>query len=126
MTTAEKPILEGKALLDVIIESIDSDKAEDIVTIDLGNKTDIADYMVVASGNVNRHVAAISEHLAEKLKKLGHSPIQVEGLEEADWVLLDTGDVIVHVFRPEVRDFYKIEQMWEEMPSLLSRQVEEL
>ncbi|MFV0430730.1 MAG: ribosome silencing factor [Alphaproteobacteria bacterium] len=126
MNTQENKPLEGEELLKAVVESIDSDKGEDIVTINLKDKTDIADYMVVASGGSNRHVAAISEHLTENLKKQKQTHLQVEGLDEADWVLVDAGDVIVHIFRPEVREFYKIEQMWEEMPSLLSRQVEEL
>ncbi len=124
MTTATQPL--GKELLDIIFKSVDDSKAENIVTIDLKEKTDIADYMLVASGGSNRHVASIAENLREKLKTHGFKDIQMEGLEQADWVLLDAGDVIVHIFRPEVREFYKIEKMWEEIPALLSRQIEDI
>ncbi len=124
MSATNKPM--GQALLDIIFNAVDDSKAEDIVTIDLKGKTDIADYMMVASGGSNRHVASIAENLREVLKTHGFKDIQIEGLEEADWVLIDAHDVIVHIFRPEVRDFYKIEKMWEEMPALLSRQIEDL
>ncbi len=124
MTITKKPL--GKELLDIILKSVDDSKADHIVTIDLKEKTDIADYMLVASGTSNRHVASIAENLKETLKKNNYKDIQIEGLEEADWVLLDASDVIVHIFRPEVREFYKIEQMWEEIPALLARQIKEL
>jgi len=87
-------------------------KAEDIVTIDLNGKTSIADYMVVASGRSQRHVASIAEDLIRNLKKAGVKNIRSEGARAADWMLIDAGDVIVHVFQPEVRAFYDLEKMW--------------
>lgn len=92
--------------------SLDDDKAEQIVVIDLGGKTAIADYMVIASGRSARHVSALADHLTRKLKDKGLGQVPVEGLPQGDWVLLDAGDVIVHLFRPEVRDFYALEKMW--------------
>ncbi|WP_319825398.1 ribosome silencing factor [Thalassovita sp.] len=99
-------------LLARILTSLNDDKAEDIVQIDLRGKSSIGDYMVVCSGRSSRQVAAISEKLVENLKADFGRNSRVEGKETGDWVLIDTGDVIVHVFRPEVRDFYQIEKMW--------------
>ncbi len=100
-------------LISVAIASLEDDKAEDIVQIDLRGRSDMADWMVIASGRSARQVAAIAEHLAERIKhKAGINP-RTEGREAADWVLIDAGDVIVHVFRPEVREFYQLEQMWQ-------------
>ena len=87
-------------------------KAEDITVIDLVGKTSLADAMIIASGNVNRHVAAISDALIEALKASGLPTPNVEGMPACDWVLIDTGDIIIHVFRPEVRQFYNLEKMW--------------
>ena len=87
-------------------------KAEDVVAIDLTGKTSFADQMVVASGRSSRHVGAVADDVVEQLKKSGVKGIRVEGQPHCDWVLIDAGDVIVHVFRPEVRDFYAIEKMW--------------
>ena len=87
-------------------------KAEDTVSIDLRGKSSIADYMVVTTGRVNRHVGAIAENVVKGLGEVGLKGIHVEGLPNCDWVLIDTGDVIVHVFRPEVRTFYSLEKMW--------------
>jgi len=87
-------------------------KAEDIVTIDLIGKTSIADYMVVASGRSNRHVASIAEQVIKDAGQAHVSRLRSEGLRQGDWVLIDAGDVIVHVFRPEVRDHYNLEKMW--------------
>jgi len=99
-------------LLATILKTLDEDKAEDVVQIDLRGKTEIGDYMVICSGRSTRQVSAISEKLAQKVKDaFGRTP-RVEGKETGDWVLIDTGDVIVHVFRPEVRDFYQLEKMW--------------
>ena len=99
-------------LLAHILTSLDNDKAEDVVQIDLRGKTAIGDYMVICSGRSSRQVAAISEKLVERLKAdLGRSA-KIEGKETGDWVLIDTGDVIVHVFRPEVREFSQLEKMW--------------
>lgn len=100
------------ALLATVLESLTSDKAEDIVQIDLRGKTEIGDYMVICSGRSTRQVSAISEKLAQKVKDdFGLTP-KMEGKDTGDWVLIDTGDVIVHVFRPEVREFYQLEKMW--------------
>jgi ribosome-associated protein len=98
--------------LRIILARLNETKAEDVVTIDLTGKTPIGDYMVVASGQSTRQVAAIADMILRDLKDAGLSGVRVEGLPQADWVLLDTGDVIVHVFRPEVRAFYAIEKMW--------------
>jgi ribosome-associated protein len=91
-------------------------KAEDTVTIDLPGKTAIADAMVVTSGRSNRHVGAVADHLLESLKAAGVPDVRVEGMPHCDWVLIDAGDVIVHVFRPEVRAFYGLEKMWASTP----------
>ena len=87
-------------------------KAEDTVSIDLRGKSSIADYMVVTTGRVNRHVGAIAENVVKDLGEIGLKGLHVEGLPNCDWVLIDTGDVIVHVFRPEVREFYQLEKIW--------------
>jgi ribosome-associated protein len=96
----------------LILASLDEDKAEEIVSIDIAGKSSVADMIVVASGRSQRHVAALADHLIEKLKEAGGSP-RAEGLPNADWVLVDAGDVIVHLFRPEVRAFYNIEKIWQ-------------
>ena len=98
-------------LLHRVEESLEADQAEDIVVIDLFGKSSLADFMVVASGRSTRQVGAMSQHLFESLKHSGHS-VRIEGLPQCDWVLLDAGDVIVHVFRPDVRAFYNLEKMW--------------
>jgi ribosome-associated protein len=87
-------------------------KAEDTVTIDLTGKSSIGDYMVVTSGRSQRHVGAIADHVVKDLKAAGVPDVRVEGLRQGDWVLIDAGDIIVHVFRPEVRTFYNLERMW--------------
>ncbi len=102
----------SKQLLDEILDSLASDKAEDVVTIDLRGRTELADHMVIASGRSTRQVAAISEKLVDHLKQTFGRVSKVEGKDAGDWVLIDTGDVIVHVFRPEVREFYALEKMW--------------
>lgn len=102
----------SEALLAQVRKSLDDDKAEDIVVIDLKGKSAFADYMVIASGRSNRQVVAIADHLAEKLKATGHGYIPVEGKQGGDWVLVDAGDVVVHVFRPEPRAHYALEKMW--------------
>lgn len=102
----------SEELLERILSSLSDDKAEDVVQIDLRGKTEIGDYMVVASGRSTRQVAAMSEKLVERLKQEFGITCKVEGKDTGDWVLIDTGDVIVHVFRPEVREFYQLEKMW--------------
>jgi len=99
-------------LLDVVLDTLDDAKAEDVVCIDLEGKTSIGDQMVVASGRSQRHVAAVADQLIRKLKAEGFGRARVEGLPHGDWVLIDAGDVIVHIFRPEVREFYNLEKMW--------------
>ena len=103
---------EPAALLKEIVHWLDEAKAEAVVTIDLTGKSSIGDFMVIASGRSDRHVGAIAEQLQRKLKELGLGRVRIEGQDACDWVLLDTGDIIVHVFRPEVREFYNLEKMW--------------
>lgn len=100
------------ALLDRILKSLDDDKAEHIVTIDLKGRSSLADVIVIASGRSQRHVTAIAEHLARRLKEAGCGARRTSGLEGGDWVVVDAGDVIAHVFRPEVRTYYDLEGMW--------------
>ncbi|MFN3641790.1 MAG: ribosome silencing factor [Gemmobacter sp.] len=102
----------SSTLLASILTSLDDDKAEDVVPIDLRGRSEMADHMVIASGRSSRQVAAISEKLTERLKDEFGILCKVEGKETGDWVLIDAGDVIVHVFRPEVREFYQLEKMW--------------
>jgi len=99
-------------LLKRILASLDDDKAENIVTIDLEGRSALCDAAVIASGRSSRHVAAIADHLARRLKENGYGTRPVNGAAQGDWVLVDAGDVIVHVFRPEVRDYYDLEGMW--------------
>ena len=113
--TAKVPPVSGKdtqPLLDLVLGHLDDDQAQEVVTIDLEGKSSIADFMVIASGRSTRQVAAIAQKLAEKVKQAGHGPVKLEGLPAADWVVLDAGDVVVHLFRPEVRSFYNLERMW--------------
>jgi ribosome-associated protein len=98
--------------LQVILKSLEDSKAEDLVSIDIAGKSSLGDHMVVASGRSHRHVGAIAERLLQDLKAAGGHDLRVEGRPHCDWVLIDQGDVIVHVFRPEVRHFYNIEKMW--------------
>ena len=100
------------AILALILETLDSEKAEDIVQIDLRGRSSMGDHMVICSGRSSRQVAALSEKLVEKIKTTYGFTAKVEGKDTGDWVLIDTGDVVVHVFRPEVRDFYQLEKMW--------------
>ena len=109
---ADHDMATSDALLASILSQLDDDKAEDVVQIDLRGKTAIGDYMVVCSGRSTRQVSAMAEKLAQMVKDdYGRTP-KVEGKDAGDWVLIDTGDVIVHVFRPEVREFYQLEKMW--------------
>lgn len=97
---------------DIILKTLDENKAEDIVTIPLKGKSAIADYMVIASGRSARHVVGLSNNISESLAKDAQTKIRFEGKDNGDWVLGDTGDIIVHLFRPEVREFYNIEKIW--------------
>lgn len=99
-------------ILTTVLDSLSDAKAEDVVSIDLYGKTSIGDHMVIASGRSQRHVGAIADQVVEKLKSDGLRNLRVEGLPHCDWVLIDSGDVIVHIFRPEVRQFYNLEKMW--------------
>ena len=98
-------------------QSLDDDKGMDIVTIPLAGKSTIADYMIIGTGASSRQVAAMADHIEFKLKKAGIAIMGKEGIQQADWVLLDTAEVIVHIFRPEVRDFYALERMWTQTAS---------
>lgn len=106
------PEFTPEQVLQAVIASVEDDKAENVVQIDLRGRSDVADYMVICSGRSSRQVAAISEKLADRLKAAFGLHVKMEGKETGDWVLIDTGDVIVHVFRPEVREFYQLEKMW--------------
>lgn len=102
----------SRHLVDLVQASLEDDKAQDIVVIDLTGKSSIADFMVIASGTSQRHVGAMSDHLQRQLKAATESAVSVEGANRCDWVLIDGGDVIVHIFRPDVRAFYSLEKMW--------------
>lgn len=118
-TTAEEAPLAGQAqtltsddLLAEVLASLENDKAEEVVEISLRGKSSMADYMVIASGRSSRQVGAMAEKLVDRLKQDHGLLCKIEGKETGDWVLVDTGDIIVHVFRPEVREFYQLEKMW--------------
>ncbi len=106
---AESP---DSQLLNVVLKSLEDAKAEDTVSIDITGKSSLADHMIVTSGRSNRHVGAVADQLVKALRDAGFGKPRIEGLPHCDWVLVDAGDVIVHVFRPEVREFYNIEKMW--------------
>lgn len=107
------PVPTGSTSLETaILAKLDDDKAQDIVLIDLKGKSPMADTMIVASGRSHRHVGALADHLLRTLKEQGLGKAKVEGLPHCDWVLIDAGDVVVHLFRPEVRSFYNIEKIW--------------
>ncbi len=100
------------ALHDLVLASLDDDQAMEVVSLALEGKSSIADYMVIASGRSTRQVASMAQKLAERVKHGGYGHARIEGLPAADWVLIDAGDVVVHLFRPEVRTFYNLERMW--------------
>ena len=100
-------------MIDVVLHTLEDAKAEDTVSVDIVGKSSLADNMVVTSGRSNRHVSAIADQLVKSLRDGGFGKPRIEGLPHADWVLVDAGDVIVHIFRPEVREFYNIEKMWQ-------------
>ncbi|WP_446720136.1 ribosome silencing factor [Loktanella sp. S4079] len=110
--TAPKTVT-SEAMLATVLQSLDDDKGEDIVQINLRGKSEMGDYMVIASGRSSRQVTAMAEKLAERVKQEFGTFSKIEGKESGDWVLIDTGDVIVHIFRPEVREFYQLEKMWQ-------------
>lgn len=107
-----RPTRTSEEQLQSILRQLDDDQADEVVVIDLTGKSSMCDSMVIASGRSQRHVTAMAEHLREMLKMPGEAGPAVEGLPGADWVLIDAGDVIVHLFRPEVRNFYNLEKMW--------------
>ncbi len=100
------------SVLELVLRSLDDDQAQEIVTIPLEGKSSVADYMVIASGRSTRQVASMAQKLAERIKQGGFGLVRIEGLPAADWVLIDAGDIVVHLFRPEVRSFYNLERMW--------------
>lgn len=106
------PEAEKGSLHELVLQSLDDDQAQDIVSIDLEGKSGIADFLVIASGRSTRQVAAIAMKLGERIKQGGYPAPKMEGLSQGDWVLIDAGDIVVHVFRPEVRTFYNLERMW--------------
>lgn len=107
-----KDRMDPEQALTLILSSLDDSKAEDTLSIDLRGKSSLADFMIITSGRSHRHVGAVSDRLLRDLKDNGFGNAHVEGLPNCDWVLIDTGDHIVHIFRPEVREFYNIEKMW--------------
>lgn len=107
------PSYSAKDVLDLVLHSLDDDKAEEIVQIDLRGRSSVSDYMVICSGRSSRQVGAIAEKLLERLKARFRVTARCEGKETGDWVLIDSGDVVVHIFRPEVREFYQLERMWQ-------------
>lgn len=102
-----------KPLIDVILETLDDAKAEETVAVDITGKSSLADHMVVTSGRSQRHVGAVADQVIVAMRDNGYGKPRVEGMPNADWVLVDAGDVILHIFRPEVREFYSIEKMWQ-------------
>lgn len=110
--TSNNPNFTAEDVLKAVITSLEDSKAEELVNIDIRGKSALGDYMIVASGRSHRHVGAVAEHLIQDLKKSGYGIPKIEGMPNCDWVLVDTGDIIVHIFRPEVREFYGIEKMW--------------
>lgn len=116
---ADRPArgIDVDAATSVVLSSLEDDKAEDILAIDIRGRSSLADMLIVASGRSARHVAALADHVLRKLKDAGVKDARVEGLPHADWVLVDAGDVVVHIFRPEVRAFYNIEKIWAGAPA---------
>ena len=110
--TAPKTPYSPAALHDLVLQSLDDDQAQELVSIPLEGKSSVADHMVIASGRSTRQVASMAQKLAERIKQGGFGHVRIEGLPAADWVLVDAGDVVVHLFRPEVRTFYNLERMW--------------
>ncbi len=109
---ASPPDYTPEQVLQAVLASVEDDKAENVVEVDLRGRSDVADYMVICSGRSSRQVASIAEKLADRMKVAFGLQVKMEGKETGDWVLIDASDVIVHVFRPEVREFYQLEKMW--------------
>ena len=112
VTGMPQPEPKGEALLAAVLENLSDNKAEDVVQIDLRGKSSVCDFMVICSGRSSRQVGAMAQHLADELKQTHGILARTEGKGAGDWVLLDAGDVVVHIFRPEVREFYQLEKMW--------------
>lgn len=109
----KKPVADRLAVLcQALAKALDTNKAEDISTLNLKDKCSFADYMIVASGRSSRHVSALAHYVIDELKKSGQMPLSVEGRDTGDWVLIDAGAIVIHIFRPEIRQFYNIEKMW--------------
>ena len=118
LKTHEGGLRSPEQLKAFIEENLDADKAEQIETLDLRGQSSIADYMIIASGRSSTQIGALAKKLQEKLKLRGRHEVLLEGLEQCNWVIVDAGDVVVHLFRPEVRNYYNLEKMWD-MPSFL-------
>jgi ribosome-associated protein len=112
-TPPATPATPERPMIDVILDCLDDAKAEEVVAVDITGKSSLADHMVVASGRSQRHVGAVADQMVTALRDAGYGKPRIEGLPHCDWVLVDAGDVIVHIFRPEVREFYNIEKMWQ-------------
>ena len=112
-SAAAPPPSTAPKMIDIVLQSLEDAKAEQTVAIDIAGKSSLADHMVVTSGRSNRHVSAVADQVVKALRDNGFDKPRIEGLPHADWVLVDGGDVIVHIFRPEVREFYNIEKMWQ-------------
>jgi ribosome-associated protein len=110
---APKPAAARSPIVDVVLRAMDDMKAVNVTTLDVRGVTDVADAMVIASGNSDRHVRSIAERVVEFAKKAGHRPMGVEGERDGEWVLVDLNDVIVHVMLPRVREFYRLESLWD-------------
>ena len=110
--TEPRKALEAEEILKIAISNLEDNKAEEIVSINLAGKTTFADYMVIANGRSQRQVSALADYVVKGIKAGGHKDIVVQGLEQADWVLIDAGDVVIHIFRPEVRTFYNLDKLW--------------
>jgi len=109
---------DSEAVVEQILHWLDEAKAENLITISLAGKSSVADFMIISSGRSARHVGAVADQIRRKLKENGQGNLKIEGDETCDWVILDSGDIIIHVFRPEVREFYNLEKMWQaERPS---------
>ncbi len=115
-TDPDSPVPQAGPLQDLLVTRLDDDKAQDVVLIDLKGKSSVADWLIVASGRSQRHVGALADHLLRTLKDMGMGKARVEGMPNCDWVLIDAGDVVVHLFRPEVRAFYNLEKIWSVEP----------
>ncbi len=114
--TEDKPLLDSEALRDLVVDALDDIKGQEIISLDVRDQTDIADFMVVASGGTPRQVKALVDSVTQKAKEAGQQILGTEGLEDSEWVLVDAGDVIVHVMLPKVREFYELERLWSVSP----------